>query len=419
MKQLFLFLSLALAVTSSFAQKPYKTIVEGTVVDRPYSKTLLLSRPDQDIRVQAPEEIPIQNGRFRFSLETLYPEARQLTFADEWEQGCWYPVVFFPGTGDRDTVRMVLYPMDNAAMNRVSGGPYNREMHFQDSVFTWETPVFRTLDSLQRARHKAGTFYSAEAAALLGRMDKEQNQTVNDSLLKVWFAMQDARRHMSPEATATDRRMRAYADSIENARYQYIRSHPSLPGYYWLYQQQLYNTDDTIRTLCEDIYRTVYAPLYPRHPYTAKLDTVFYRQARVGGKYADFTAPDLNGNSHRLSESVAGKIAVIDLWASWCGPCRRNSIALIPVYNEFKDKGFTVVGVARESDNADAMRKAIDKDGYTWLNLLELNDRAGIWQLYGIGNAGGSQFLIDRDGTILVVNPTAAEVRQILSEKLR
>ena len=230
--------------------------------------------------------------------------------------------------------------------------------------------------------------------------------------------MQDERRHMTPEATATDRLMRAYLDSVQNARYEHIRSHPSLPGYYWLYRKQLFGPAGT-QPLREEIYRTVYAPLYPNHPYTAKLDTLLYRQIRIGKRFADFTAPDLDGRMHTLAEQVKGKIAVINLWASWCGPCRRHGIALIPVYNEFKDKGFTIVGIAREAENADAMRKAIDKDGYPWLNLLELDDRAGIWKLYGVSNAGGSLFLIDRDGTVLAINPSATEIRQILSEKLR
>lgn len=65
------------------------------------------------------------------------------------------------------------------------------------------------------------------------------------------------------------------------------------------------------------------------------------------------------------------------------------------------------------------MRKAIARDGYPWLNLLELNDRAGIWQLYGIGRGAGCQVLIDTDGTVLAIDPTAAELRQILARKLR
>lgn len=60
----------------------------------------------------------------------------------------------------------------------------------------------------------------------------------------------------------------------------------------------------------------------------------------------------------------------------------------------------------------------IERDGYPWLNLLELNDRLGIWEMYGIGNAGGGRFLIDRNGKILAINPDAEQVEAILKDKL-
>ena len=77
-----------------------------------------------------------------------------------------------------------------------------------------------------------------------------------------------------------------------------------------------------------------------------------------------------------------------------------------------------VVGVAREFKTTKNLELALQKDGYPWLQLLEMNDSRQIWTRYMLGNAGGGVFLIDRDGTILAVNPTADQVRQVLEEKL-
>ena len=137
----------------------------------------------------------------------------------------------------------------------------------------------------------------------------------------------------------------------------------------------------------------------------------------MGNRYIDFTAPALDGTPHTLNKEIAGKIALIDLWASWCGPCRRTSVSMIPIYEAYKDRGFTVVGVARE-EKRENMERALAQDGYPWLNLLELRDENNIWSKYGVSNAGGVTVLVDRDGTILAVHPTAEEVERILQEKL-
>lgn len=63
------------------------------------------------------------------------------------------------------------------------------------------------------------------------------------------------------------------------------------------------------------------------------------------------------------------------------------------------------------------MSKAIGRDKYPWLNLIELNDRIKLWNQYGIRGGGGT-FLVDRNGIILAVDPTAEEVEAILREVL-
>ena len=143
-----------------------------------------------------------------------------------------------------------------------------------------------------------------------------------------------------------------------------------------------------------------------------------FHNIRPGGHYVDFEAPDLEGFKVKLSDVIKGKVAIIDLWASWCMPCRAKAKAMIPLYEKYKDRGFKIVGVAREFKNTDRMKQAIKQDGYPWLQLVELDDSYQIWTRYMLGNAGGGVFVVDRDGKILAVNPKPGEVQKILEQKL-
>ncbi|MCM1077365.1 MAG: AhpC/TSA family protein [Bacteroides sp.] len=141
-------------------------------------------------------------------------------------------------------------------------------------------------------------------------------------------------------------------------------------------------------------------------------------QLAIGKHYPDVAALDTTGVKRTLSSVIGGRIALIDLWASWCGPCRRNSMALIPVYEKFAPKGFTIVGLAREFGNDAAMRKAMIKDSYPWQSLVEFNDSDLIWSKFGVPNAPGRTLLVDQKGTILAIDPTVEQVEETLTNLL-
>lgn len=77
-----------------------------------------------------------------------------------------------------------------------------------------------------------------------------------------------------------------------------------------------------------------------------------------------------------------------------------------------------MVGVAREYDDLDDMRLAIEKDCYPWIQLYDLDGAEGIWDLYGLSLAGGGIFLIDREGRIVEKISDVEQVRRYLEEQL-
>ena len=109
---------------------------------------------------------------------------------------------------------------------------------------------------------------------------------------------------------------------------------------------------------------------------------------------------------------------MLDCWASWCLPCRQHSVELIPVYEQYKDKGFTVVGVAREFESLDDMRHAIESDGYPWIQLYDLDGAEDIWNLYSLSIGGGGIFLIDSNGRIVEKVKDIASVKAYLQQHL-
>ena len=134
--------------------------------------------------------------------------------------------------------------------------------------------------------------------------------------------------------------------------------------------------------------------------------------------FVDFSAPTIEGTIVTASDIVTGKVALLDMWASWCGPCRVTSKSYIPIYEKYKDKGFVILGVANEFKNTNAFEKAIEKDRYPWLNLIEMDNKNRIWNKYNISNSGGSTFLVNSKGVIVAVNPDAGALDKLLEELL-
>jgi thiol-disulfide isomerase/thioredoxin len=163
-------------------------------------------------------------------------------------------------------------------------------------------------------------------------------------------------------------------------------------------------------------------------------------QIAVGAAAPDIRLPNPDGKELSLS-SMKGKVVLIDFWASWCGPCRKENPNVVKLYQQYKDKGFDIYSISldgidnnnlmRMQNNADMIKAEGDKQRKKWLDAIKadnltwsnhVSDLRG-WSsvaavMYGV-NSIPRTFLLDRTGKIIGMNLRGEELAQKLKEALK
>jgi peroxiredoxin len=140
---------------------------------------------------------------------------------------------------------------------------------------------------------------------------------------------------------------------------------------------------------------------------------------RVGmGKTApDFKQKQQNRKPFQLS-SLKGKYVLLDFWASWCIPCRKQSPQLVKLYQKFASHGFEIVSISLDSEKT-AWTEAITKDQYTWINISDLKGyNAEVAALYGV-TLIPRNFLLDKEGKIIAMDLKPDALEKKLAELLQ
>ncbi|MFD2582345.1 redoxin domain-containing protein [Pedobacter vanadiisoli] len=251
---------------------------------------------------------------------------------------------------------------------------------------------------------------SIKTAVVTGSALTDESKKVDDMLRPLYTKLQALNKEYAdqPEAKKQDQtyilnlemRARAVEKEILEAKINYAKQNPSKFMSLMALNSTLSPGFDAVEM--EKVFVNISPEL--KNSYLGKQVAeriATFKKTQEGVEAQDFAQPDVDGKMVKLSD-YRGKYVLVDFWASWCAPCRRENPNLVKVYEQYKSKGFEVLGVTldKAADKAKWI-KAITDDKLTWKQVGDLkgweNEAAAKYEVKAIP----MNFLIDPSGKII------------------
>lgn len=253
--------------------------------------------------------------------------------------------------------------IDSSDMLTVTGTPGNNDMTALDAA---EQPVYKGINILRQQYITA----------------KNKNDTA---------AMKEVENRMDIAGTMARK-------EVTKIRIAFIKAHPrSLASGIAIYLVQ----DDISWKELRNLYNSLATNVQHSNFCKGIVDKIDAgKRADIGQIAPSFTLNDVNGHPVNLS-SFRGKYVLLDFWASWCVPCRQENKNVLNVFNEYKDKNFTILGISVDA-NLSKWKAAVIKDGLSWINVCDTltGGPGSVPWLYGVQPIPDN-FLIDPRGKII------------------
>ena len=175
----------------------------------------------------------------------------------------------------------------------------------------------------------------------------------------------------------------------------------------FLYDPDFARIDPLVAAMSEDVKASTYGKMIVQNLESA-------RKTAPGVLAPLFSLPDMEGNSISL-ESYKGKYVLVDFWASWCGPCRKENPRMLSIYNKYKGPQFEMLGVSIDR-MSEQWKLAVQEDQLSWTQVIDKSDVSGT--LYGIVGVPAN-VLVAPDGKIVARNLFGKKLDQKLASLLK
>ena len=373
----FLSLSLvALIALSCSTRKHDGFLISGSVKDFKQKEVYLVSYINDAAVILDTATIDTLTGKFQFTGKVEVPDLMYVTFPDGSEIEVFVENASISVSGDSIE--------NSVASGTVSNEIYKAYKTGRDSVNKTLAGMYKEFDSLMVK------YRTARAAG-------------NDKEMKMYY-VQMAKIEAVPETS-----LREYGVS-------FVRKHPASfvsPAILW--KEMAYAMDaPELEAIVKDFDTSLRKSNYIQY-LNNRIEIL--KKVAVGQPALEFEMKDTLGNPQKLS-SYFGKVLLVDFWASWCGPCRRENPNVVAAYRQFTKKGFDILGVSFDNSR-DKWVKAIHDDKLSWHHISELkgwkNSAASIYSIRLIP----SNMLLDKNGTIIAKNLMGDDLIKKLTELLK
>ena len=319
------------------------------------------------------ETSPILDGKFHITGSLEYPEKFSL-MTEKPDQRMFSPITIFIAPNDNIEIELNT---ENIEKSVIKGSLVN--------------------DEFQRYFNAVDGYVDDQVNQWIAEYKKAEE--INDTLRMNELEIQES----------------VLYDEIKKIRakraYEYIKTNPkSFVSAYSLYEYRetldAKQIDELLGLLDKSLHNSRY--IY---------NIVNADRNQPGIKASDFTLKDLQNNEIVFSKFSKDKVILLDFWASWCSPCRKSIPTLEKIYQQYKDRGFEILGISQDRD-MQTLQKTIETDQISWTNLLDVKGINAVTHLYNCSSLP-SNILIDRHGIVVARNVNLSDIENEIVKLLR